>query len=639
MKVSYDWLKTYFAEGDIPSVDDIVDKFTFRIFEVDGVEVVDNDTVIDLDILPNRAHDCLGHRGVAHEVAALFDIKMSTDPMREDIKLEPVSKEMVLTVDDVEANPVHTVALIKGVEVGESPSWLKTRLEAIGQRSINNIVDATNYVMFGLGQPTHVFDYDKLTEDNGKRGIKVRAAKDGEQLTLLGGTEAELTTEMYVLADAHNDEALDVAGVKGGVQAELSNETTSVLVTAAKFNPIKTRRTATKLKLRTDAVQRFENEIPNHLPIVGMRSVVDLILEVAGGEVEGFITSGDYQSQNSAIKVTVQDIEQLLGISVPANKVAEILTQLEFKVEQDADSFVVTAPWERLDINIPEDVIEEVARVYGYEHMEGVPLPQLESVPVSKKFYYLDKVREILLMNGFREVYLYPLCASGEFKLINSLSVGKDHYRVNLSGGISSSIDKNIKNMPLLGLQNFVKLFEIGNVYKDGKESLHIAMGVGVQGKKKTQERIEAGLTAAVSGIEALLDIKLPTKVDGIVEFDLDELLIELSDPSDYENNTVIGSGVSYSPVSPYPFIVRDIAVWVPESVDESDIVSVINKHGRELVQRIDKFDEFAKDDKVSLAFHIVFQSMEKTLTDDEVGEVMAKIEAELSSKDGFEVR
>ena len=200
MKISYNWLQDYFESGDMPSVESLVDRFTFRIFEVDDVEKVDDDTVIDLDILPNRAHDCLSHRGIAREVATLFDIKMQNDPLTQDLPSMPESELISVEVDaDSSCSQYHT-AVITGVKIGESPKWLKERLEAIGQRSINNIVDATNYVMYGLGQPLHAFDLHKLSEKGGKYKLGVRLAKVGEKITILGGEEKELENWM----DRHN---------------------------------------------------------------------------------------------------------------------------------------------------------------------------------------------------------------------------------------------------------------------------------------------------------------------------------------------------------------------------------------------------------------------------------------------------
>jgi len=295
MLVSYKKLNSFFEE-DLPSAEEIAEKLTFGAFEIEGIEEVGDDKIIDVDVLPNRASDSLSHVGIAREVSTLTGIPMTHRPLEIIPKMSPrVSDELRVTVDDKMRCPVYTAALIRGVKIGPSPDWIKEKLEATGQKSINNIVDATNYVLFGLGQPLHAFDARKFTEKDGSIGVGVRAAKSGEKIIVLGGDEYELTDEMTVITDGNSDKAIAIAGVKGGAGPEVDESTVDIVVESAKFNPVVTRKTAQALNLRTDASKRFENEVPEELPFIGIEIAVGLIQKIAGGELVGYAGQLSFQ--------------------------------------------------------------------------------------------------------------------------------------------------------------------------------------------------------------------------------------------------------------------------------------------------------------------------------------------------------
>jgi phenylalanyl-tRNA synthetase beta chain len=640
MKVSYNWLQTFFVEGALPPIAELEQKLIFHAYEIEGVEQVGDDYVLDIDVLPNRASDSLSHRGIAREIATLFELKLTKDPLQSVPKLEPLSEKITLEVDDTKACPMHTLALIEGVQVGPSPQWLKERLEAIGQRSINNVVDATNYIMYEIGQPSHVFDYDKLKEQGGTRGIHVRAAHEGETLSLLGGQEVSLTKDMQVLADARSDAALDIAGVKGGTLAELDEHTQNIIVTAAKFDPTRTRKTAQTLKIRTDASSRYENETPDPLAAIGMQEVVALITSIAGGTVEGYQSIEQPYRVNLPVTLSVMGLVKHLGVDISMEEVMHILERLGFTyVKEDEDVLLVTAPFERLDIQISEDVMEEVGRVYGYNTITPVPLPSLgKQPPILQTYALAQRIRKTLGALGYRELMLYSLRHEGEVALANALNTQKDHMRENLKDGLVEALEHNERIMPLLGEYEAVKVFEVGNIFKKEGEYLHAAIAVRALGSKKQAARTAAELTTVKEALEQALEVTLPNPDGEVLEFSLSDLAQE-SDIDVYDTVGALIDGMQYSPVSAYPFMIRDIALWMPESTSEDEIVEVIKSHGGDLVQRIDNFDTFTKDGRISRAYHVVFQSTEKTLTDDELGVIMEQIEAELGSKEGFEVR
>ncbi len=639
MKVSYKWLKTFFEDGALPSVEDLEQKLMFHAYEIEDVEEVADDTVIDVDVLPNRAADSLSHRGIAREISTLFEIEMADDPLLKEVDLEPKTDTVSVSLNKDASCSYYTTARINGVKVAESPKWLRERIEAIGQKSINNVVDATNYVLFGLGQPTHVFDASKFS-GSGSVKIGVRLARGGEKLTLLGGDEVELTDKMSVIVDAGNDTAVAVAGVKGGVLSEVTSDTTDIIVESAKFDSVQTRKTAQALKIRTDASARYENNVAGRLAEYGVMAVVELILDIAGGQLDGFAFAGELQEKNSNVEVSYEHVAKLLGAEIQKQEIENIISRLGFAYKACLDTFTVTAPFSRKDVNIPEDVIEEIGRVYGYSNIQSKQLePTKRGVKMYKKYAYSELIRKTLAALGYTEVYLYSLRDSGEVKLLNSLASDKDHLRSNLADGLLESLDKNEKNMPLLGLYESVKLFEIGNVFLTSGEETHVCLGTRVVGTKQADVRIEEILTASKEVLEKELGIKLPEVSGGTLEFDLDKVIGQLPDVAEYASTSTVSADISYSAYSVYPFILRDIAVWTPEGVSSGDVLTVVNKHGGDLLERADLFDEFSKDERTSYAFHLVFQSPEKTLTDSEVNEIMQKIEDEMNSKSDWEVR
>ncbi|PCI28896.1 hypothetical protein COB52_03100 [Candidatus Kaiserbacteria bacterium] len=633
MKVSYEWINSFFKEGALPAVSEVEEKLTFHAFEIEGVEEVNGVSVIDVDILPNRAADCLSHRGIAREISALFNVSMKEDPLRKKIDLSKESTVKV-TLEKDDSCSYYVAAHITGVEVKDSPEWLKARLEAIGQKPINNVVDATNYVLFELGRPTHVFDAKKF------EGLHVgtRLSKEGEKITLLGGAEVELNNAMTVIIDVDSDKVVGIGGIKGGNLAEVDENTTDILIETANFNPTQTRLTAQALKLRTDASARFENNMADGLADYGIERVVEIILKIAGGELQGYTKAGELDGGNTEVSVNEDRISKLLGAKISTEEVEDIFTRLEFEYSKEGGEFKVKAPFERRDINIPEEVIEEVGRVYGYNRIESKQLDSPErEVGVNKKYAYSEIIKKTLTELGVTEVYLYSLRDSGEVKLLNSLASDKDHLRKNLSDGVKDSLVKNGKNMPLLGLQEELKIFEIGNVFGE-KETTNVCVGVDVVGNKKKEERVEAILTNLKTHLENTLGIKFLEVTGNTFEFSLDGILDELKDVEEYTLGNMVGD-ISYKPASPYPFVLRDIATWVPAGVAKEEIEKIVASHSGELLKRNDLFDEFEKDGRISYAFHLVFQSMEETLTDKAIGEIMDKIEAEIEAKDGWEVR
>ncbi len=627
MKVSYSWLAEYFDEL-LPSPEEVGDLLTFHAYELEEIEQVGDDHVIDVDILPNRSGDSLSHRGIARELATLLNRTLKHDPIRGEVEDMQKSSLCAVDVADKSLCDRYATAVIQGVTIGPSPDWLKKAIETLGQRSINNVVDATNYVMLNMGQPLHAFDADKLEGDTKK--IVVRSAKEGEEITTLSEDTYTLTPETLLITDAHADAPIAIAGVKGGKRADVDAQTKNIILESAHFNPTSVRKTTQRIKLFTDASQRFQNNPSSKLVGYALQDVVKLILEIAGGTLEGGSEVKSEVTDTTSVDVTLSHINGLLGTSITVDEVSNILERLGCAYEVTNETFAVTPPFERRDIVIPEDLVEEVGRVYGYEHLEAKQLPVIEQKPeIHKGFYFADRVRNILTEAGYSEIYGYSFRGSGDLESINALASNKNFLRTNLADGMKEYVTMNAHNAPLFGVDR-VKIFEIGTVFPKSDEYISLALAFS---GKKTEKILEDTKTL----LEEKLGVTISEKPqEGILEINFTQLIesLEVSDPYEpFEKNTT-----KYKEFSAFPFVTRDVAVWVPKDVSSDAIKEMMRGVAGELAQSIRLFDEFEKEEKVSYAFRIVFQSMEKTLTDDEVNSIMDEVYKTLSEK-GYEIR
>lgn len=636
MIISYKWLQTYFSEP-LPSPEEIAETLTFGIFEVEGTEKKGDDTIFDIKVLPDRAHDCLSHRGIARELASLLNL-----PLREekDVHIpEERSTTLLVQVDDPIACRRYIGRIVRGVKVGPSPAWLTERLEAIGQRSINNVVDATNYVMFDIGQPLHAFDKDKVSGEK----IIVRKTGVSERIITLDGKEVTLPESALVIAD--EKEPLAIAGVKGGKKAEVDRHTTAIVLEAANFDPVAVRKTSRTLGILTDSSKRFENDLTPDLAKEAIDRVTALIVLIAGGEntiVEDIADVYPTQQEPRTISLSGNDVNRLLGTTLSDEDIEKFLNQLKFFFEKKGSPavFTVTAPPERLDLKETADLVEDIAHVYGYGNIPSVA-PQKEQIVVDKKFYYIAIIRAMLASGGFSEIYGYSFVPEGEIELQNPLGNDRAFLRANLNDGMLDALSKNAGNVALLGLTS-VRVFEFGNVFrKSGEKTL---LAVGVHHLKKTKEGALRTLLAKLAeeiGAPSLPVVGGYDLSDGmreVVAIDIDALVSALPEPEG-EYSVPESASVQYKPFSLYPFIARDIAVWVPEGTAQSAVTDIIIALGGDLlVQGPTLFDEFKKDGKISYAFRFVFQAPDKTLTDSEANVIMERIYAKLREL-GFTVR
>lgn len=783
MKFIKSWLQDYIVET-LPSDEIVADTLNRKSFEVEDVISLDGDSVYDIKVLPNRAHDALGHRGMARELCADLGLTFKEDKRVE--KREDFHDASVVAPDiaigDAKVCTRFTGMRIDEIVVGESPEWLKERLNAIGQKSINNIVDITNYVQFALNKPMHAYDARSV-----KGILCTRFARAGEVLMTLDDKEIKLDEKTLVIAD--DEKVLGLAGIKGGKYSGINPDTTSVILESANFNPSLIRKTSQKYGIHTDASKRFENGIANSLVEEGLYMTANLIKEICpnakGGEVVNVypkkdtpyhvgislsevnnILGAEYKDKDIESvfkkfdfkwKKVIPEEEMVLlanravgapyhlgssvrfdspamfdcssltswlyvhsGISIPRMsidqyvytkridggdlKVGDLIfannnrdpaytssidflrdtpipqginhvgiyvgdgnvihaTSMYEKVvvenlgtsprfentvgygrvldDMKESRYVIEVPAERLDIRIKEDLAEEIGRILGYDKLVPV-LPNLSRTGlVHKRMHYENKIREILIARGFSEVMTYAFGNEGEVSIVKGLADDKEKLRANLAGGIAESLRLNLHNAPLLG-QKTIKIFEFGNVFTKDGEIRKFAFAIDDGAKK-------GNFADEVKSIISEIEKTLGTSVSGdsifnhkpcIAELDFDALIAKLPEPVTYEAPAFVSlPRVSYKSVSAYPFALRDIAVFVPSGTKESEVGEIIEREAGSLLARTDLFDRFEKDGKISYAFHLVFQSYEKTLSDDELNEIMNKVTDTLNGKESWQVR
>lgn len=602
MKISYNWLKWYIPE--IPEADKLPGIFTFHLCEVEGIEKISDDTVFDINILPNRAHDLLSHSGVAYELSALCDISYN-DP-RSQYKI-PESRQTNLKIS-IESDKCrrYSARIVRNIKIGPSPDWVVKHLESIGQRSINNIVDATNLTLFNCGQPTHAFDLAKVGEE-----LCVKLTDNSSGLELLGSEKvlAKLKDTDLVIANKEG-KALAIAGVKGSTNSGMTLDTTDIILEVANFDPVTVRKTGRRLGLLSDAQKRFENDLSPDHTVYGMRELSALISEMCPDAIFEDVVDV-YPNPQKEIQITIltDDINNKLGSKFSTDEIENVWKRLKFQYEKKGDEFTITIPTLRLDLTGKHDLVEEVGRVIGYDKIVEV-LPKIDFVPkVNETFFRIISARKKMIEDGYSEVATYSLTNKGIVELARATK-GKEKLRTNLLDGLKDSYEINRLNAPLLGI-NEIKIFEIGNVFPDvSKEETHVAYIDKVGGKEMALEELTQDIEIGDSYEELLSPFKLQLSDSKFVQW------------------------------SAYPFIVRDIAVWVPEETDQNILIEVYTNCGGELLIRPPlPFDEFSKDGKTSLGFRLIFQAKDRTLTDDEVNAIMSKINQEILKNENFLIR
>ena len=636
------------------------------------------DSILELELTPNRP-DCLSMLGVAQEVAALTGGRVTAPEVAYAEEERSAGEMATVEIADPDLCGRYTASIVSGLKIGPSPAWMQERLKACGMRPINNVVDITNYVMMEYGQPLHAFDYDKVKDHR----IIVRRAKAGERLLTLDGEDRPLDPEMLVITDP--DGPIGLAGVMGGANTEVTEHTKTLLLESANFNNVNIRRTSTRLRLRSEASLRFDKGLSPELPPKGLRRATQLLAELAGGTVaKGIIDVYPGAREQAPVHLTEARIEQVLGISIEMEKVRGVLESLAFECEESGEGGLkVSAPYWRTDIGIEDDLVEEVARISGYDDIPTTPLSGRipPNVPDDTRALR-DAVKDILAGCGMQEVVNYSLsdvkglenaglghlAELNPLKVANPLRVEQEYLRLSLRPGLLANVEHNKKyhHGPLL-------MFEAGKVYipKNGElpDEQEVLAGVvtgdpedpmdgflrakGIMemmlGRLGVEARFERGegeglhpgrvVEVLVRGDRLLVLGEVHPHV--VEAFDIEGASVHLFEVDMEKLGEHLPSSKRYQPVSRYPGALRDLALIVDADTASTAVQEVIE--GFPLVTSVELFDVYSGDQveagKKSLAFRVLYQSPSRTLSEHEVTMVQAQLLDKVGRETGAVLR
>lgn len=661
-----------------------------------------SDSVLDLEITPNRP-DCLSMVGMAREVGAMYavDVKNPLDEMeaalQEGADLPAIDELATVTVEDVDRCPRYTARVIKNVQVGPSPDWLAERVTAAGARSINNVVDVTNYILFLFGQPLHAFDYDKLVDETGKANVVVRAAKEGEKLLTLDGEERELTTDMTVIATP--EKAVGLAGVMGGLDTEVTDETTTILLEAATFEPGRTSRTSRNLGLISESSMRYERRVDDVEIDRMSAAAAQLLAEVSGGiVVPGLIDVYNTKTESETLEFRIPRFQGMMGETIPRDFIVDMLQRLGCAVsEKDVQTLSVVPPTFRPDLEREIDLYEEVLRLYGMDRIPSTLPGGPGRVGIKTEAQRtMDKINNTLRACGLNETMTYSFADPHELEqlrmptegmgipveLLNPLNAEQSVMRQSIIPGLMRSVAYNQSR----GVHN-IQLYETGVVFfgaegrKSPKERNRLAVvmagamsdpswnqasvafdffdGKGVIESLMRELALAKPRFKALSAEEAphLQPGRAAQVLDGgtvlgwigeihplacdaydvqapVVAFELDlDALIKSARPAR-----------DYVDVPVFPAVTMDVAFVVDESVTHEQLSRCISSAGGKLLDKVQLFDVYRDKERLgagkkSMAYALEYRSADRTLTTEEVDKQHARLIKKVCGATGAEVR
>jgi phenylalanyl-tRNA synthetase beta chain len=630
------------------------------------------DTRLDLDITANRP-DLLCHKGVARELAAAYGAAAKLEEVPGAVTDGAVPRRSEgpgavdgteIAVEDIEGCPRYMAAVIRGVTIGPSPNWLQARLRSIGARPINNVVDATNYILYELNQPMHAFDLAKVRGNK----IVVRAAVPGEQMTTLDGEQREFQEGMTLICDGAGPTA--IAGVMGGGDSEVSSETTDILLECAYFDPKRIRATRKALKMSTDASYRFERGIDIQSMPDAIGRAVKLIRVVAGGEEpEPPVDVYPRPGKSTAVFLRPERVTHLLGISIPGQEIERFLSSVGFVVVPKKDRLAVQVPGWRPDVTREVDLIEEIARLKGYDEFPIELMPyRTSSVPDDPVEDVKALARRVLTSLGLNEARSISFAASGSEaaqSVVNPMSVEEGYLRESLLPALKESAQRNWSVR-----ERDVRLFEIGTVFQaeaEGRQPRELLRLAGVVSGARTPPHWTSAGKAPDYDEWDLKDIfeealrvcgprgRVLEREDGwVVEDETGRErgqsgLLSLDGPAwsaplyGFEFDVVVPErgAIAYEALPTTPPVERDLALILPPDVSARQVEEVMTRAAGDLLESMELFDEYRSADLAgrSVAWRLVFRAADRTLKDREVDKSVTRVLKQLKDKFGVERR
>lgn len=679
MKISYNWLKEYVEIDLTPK--ELANTLTMAGLEVEGIEEVQEDYILDINVTPNRP-DCLSIIGVAREVSALTNKSFKEKGFRVKVAGNDIKGFITVEVLDPDLCPRYTARVVEGVTIGTSPDWLKTRLEALGIRPVNNVVDITNYVMLEYGQPLHAFDYNLIVD----KRIEVRRAKRGEGITTLDGVMRPLDEGNLVICDGKGPVAL--AGVMGGKESEVKEGTTNILLESAFFLPRTIRRTSRAMGLTTESSYRFERGVDREGVVKALNMAASLISQIAGGRVtKGCIDIYPGPYKPLFIELRVERVNAVLGTGLKEREIKRYLGGLGIilKSSKKKGVFIAVPPSFRVDITREIDLIEEIARLTGYDRIPTT-LPRASLTPSKRtKAQTLEAmIGNILTNNGFLEVINYSfisptlqrIIGEGAIRLLNPLTEEQSIMRGSLIPSLLNTLKYNLNRK-----NTDVRIFEIRKVFDTRDESPEEKRRVsgllsGLRGDRWNiiKEKVDFyDIKGVVEGLLEGIGCEGPTFIPrddipylhpgrgcsvvvkgrdvgilgGVHPRILDGL--DIAQPVyifELDVDTLMDLTVGYKTFKPlpiYPGVVRDVAIVIDKGIPSQPILEAIKAMDTKVIEDVGVFDVYCgrgiPEGKKGMAFRIVYRSEEKTLTDEEINIIHQQVVRGLIDRFGAELR
>ena len=645
-----------------------------------------NDTVFELEITPNRP-DCLSHIGIARELSAYYgkELKYPETEIKSEIS-EKISDNVKVSIEDSNLSRRYVTRILKNVTVKESPKWLKERIESVGLRSINNIVDVSNFILMEMNHPNHVFDLDKIEGNE----IKVKSAVKGDKLVTLDEQERELEDGDIVICDSKK--ILALGGVMGGLDSEVTDNTKNILLEVAQFNPQNVRKTSRRLTLSSDSSYRFERGIDVEDSIKVINRLANLIQEVAGGEIlNGYVDVYPVPHENKVAELNFERLNRFVGKVIPREKVIEILRNLEIDVKDNGDTLTLTAPSYRDDLELEQDYFEEVIRMYGFDNIENIlPRVDINKNSTLDTTKLTDKVKTICASVGLKEVINYSFIPKDALQKLKFTGVSEDKL-IDISNPITEdfitmrptllySLIKNAKDNMNRNVSN-IRFFEVSRTFEKAEELAKedIKVGIILAGendktlwnpkpvhydfydlkgiveeifsklkfqsfsiKRSVQTEFHPGRSADVFVGKEYIGSFGEIHPDVLENFGLNKKTVLVAEFNIELIKKYINKPFVYQGIVKYPAVPRDLALVMNENILVGDVLKTIEKIDKK-VEKVELFDIYqgigVEPGKKSVAISILLRDDSKTLEEKEINDIIDKILAKMKKDYMAELR
>ena len=645
-----------------------------------------NDTVFELEITPNRP-DCLSHIGIARELSAYYgkELKYPETEIKSEIS-EKTSDNVKVSIEDSNLSRRYVTRILKNVTVKESPKWLKERIESVGLRSINNIVDVSNFILMEMNHPNHVFDLDKIEGNE----IKVKSAVKGDKLVTLDEQERELEDGDIVICDSKK--ILALGGVMGGLDSEVTDNTKNILLEVAQFNPQNVRKTSRRLTLSSDSSYRFERGIDVEDSIKVINRLANLIQEVAGGEIlNGYVDVYPVPHENKVAELNFERLDRFVGKVIPREKVIEILRNLEIDVKDNGETLTLTAPSYRGDLELEQDYFEEVIRMYGFDNIENIlPRVDINKNSTLDTTKLTDRVKTICASVGLKEVINYSFIPKDALQKLKFTGVSEDKL-IDISNPITEdfvtmrptllySLIKNAKDNMNRNVSN-IRFFEVSRTFEKAEELAKedIKVGIILAGendktlwnpkpvhydfydlkgiveeifsklkfqsfsiKRSVQTEFHPGRSADVFVGKEYIGSFGEIHPDVLENFGLNKKTVLVAEFNIELIKKYINKPFVYQGIVKYPAVPRDLALVMNENILVGDVLKTIEKIDKK-VEKVELFDIYqgigVEPGKKSVAISILLRDNSKTLEEKEINDIIDKILAKMKKDYMAELR